>query len=181
MENCKETQIKAWICNKCGRIYGSEYTASICCKQYHCETCGCETSQYILMCEDCKETRDYNNATKMTIEEYETKFPGFMVCYNDEFYSSAEDILDTPCGDGIPAPKYCWGTDEHWLELEADNILNGMEEDSDCEDLEFQGAAYNSLRDFAEEWNKKYRKNFYSMNNKIAILIPEELAKEYTE
>lgn len=45
-------------CEKCKKLYTSEYAANICCKQYHCRVCGKETPQYMLIVADglfCRE------------------------------------------------------------------------------------------------------------------------------
>lgn len=83
-----------WFCDKCGKGYASEYAASICCKQYHCSVCGIETPRYITKCDSCRNKELFEKAQKMTWEEYEEKFPGNMLYWNDEFYSDLGDLLD---------------------------------------------------------------------------------------
>ena len=49
-------------CEKCKKLYTSEYAANICCKQYHCRVCGKETPQYMLICDSCAEHERFEKA-----------------------------------------------------------------------------------------------------------------------
>lgn len=67
-------------CEKCKKLYTSEYAANICCKQYHCRVCGKEIPQYMLICDSCAERERFEKARKMTLAEYYEEFPGNMLC-----------------------------------------------------------------------------------------------------
>jgi len=173
MENCTETQIKAWKCDTCGKIYTDERVAGGCCKQYHCETCGCETPKYRLMCDSCRDKRDYDKATKMSYAEYCEKFPNNMICIGDDFYSELEEIVDEFYDKG-DAPEYCWGTEKIDVEIDPDSVLQDLLENSNCEDLEFDNEAYKEFKEFAKNWNEKYGVSYFVQTN-IVIPITEEL------
>jgi hypothetical protein len=180
MSEVKEIQIKAYQC-ECGKTYNDKYVAEICCKQYHCETCGAETKKYWLMCDPCREKRDFDKAKKITIEEYEKEYSGNMVYYNDNYYTDIDDMLDSLCCHDVDIlPSYCWGTDKVPVEIDAISVLDELLENSNCEDIDFSKEAYQEFKDFAEQWNKKWSQYYYMMND-IVILIPEEVLKEYQE
>ena len=173
-----ETTIKAYKCENCGQIYRDKYIANVCCKQYHCEVCGCETPQYWLICNTCRDKRDFDKAIKISIGEYEEKFKGNMVCYNDNFYSDVEDMLVTFYDNEFDLPSYCWGTDEMRCEL-TDNILDNLTEDT-YEDAEFDKEAYKEFNEFVTTWNEKYGLRYFTQNNYV-VLIPDEVLAKYRE
>lgn len=65
-----ETTIRAYKCETCGKVYTDEYVANICCKQYHCEVCGCETPKYWLMCNACRDKRDFDKYFKDVFDKF---------------------------------------------------------------------------------------------------------------
>ena len=79
-----EIQIKAYKCDKCGKIYVDKSVAEICCKQYFCEYCGKETPKYFLACSECSDKRNFEKATKMTYEEYIEKYPNYPIFDRNE-------------------------------------------------------------------------------------------------
>lgn len=180
MENCTEIQLKAWKCNNCGHAYTDERMASVCCKQYHCETCGCETHKYYLECDSCKEQRDYAKATKMSYAEYCEKFPKNMICFGENFYSELEELVDEFYDEENMEniPEYCWGTEELEIKIDADSVLDSLINDCAWEDAEFDDGAYKEFRKFADEWNKKYSISYFMQTN-IAIPITEEFKEKY--
>lgn len=171
-----ETTIKAWKCPTCGKIYTDEYVADVCCKQYHCEVCGCKTPKYWLICNACRNKRDFDKAIKISIDEYEEKFKGNMVYYGGEFYFDVDDMLETLWDREVDLPSYCWGTDEMRCEL-TDNVLDDLTEDT-YEDAEFNKEAYRKFNEFAEIWNEKYGLRYFTPNNYV-ILIPDEVLVKY--
>ena len=145
-------------CEKCKKLYTSEYAANICCKQYHCRVCGKETPQYMLICDSCAEHERFEKARKMTLAEYYEEFPGNMLYYGEEFYDDIESLLDSIDCDYEDIPKY--------------------EEDSDVEDFYFDDAGAKELREFVKQWNAKYAKSYYSWNDKVVVMLPPEYQKE---
>lgn len=142
-------------CEKCKKLYTSEYAANICCKQYHCRVCGKETPQYMLICDSCAEHERFEKARKMTLAEYYEEFPDNMLYYGEEFYDDIESLLDS-----------------------IDQMLQQAEEDSDVEDFYFDDVAAKELREFVKQWNAKYAKSYYSWNDKVVVMLPPEYQKE---
>ena len=132
-------------CEKCKKLYTSEYAANICCKQYHCRVCGKETPQYMLICDSCAEHERFEKARKMTLAEYYEEFPG---------------------------------TTMESMEIDANQMLQQAEEDSDVEDFYFDDAGAKELREFVKQWNAKYAKSYYSWNDKVVVMLPPEYRKE---
>ena len=153
----KEIQIKAYIYDKRRKIYTDKYLAEICCKQYYCEKCGKPTPKYSLECNECKEKRIYDNAIKMTYEEYIKKYPGYPIfdTVNEKFYWELEDYLDFIYNETEPPyPTYCFGAYKERLELDIENVIDDINTNADAEDdcgLE----ATKDFIDFIDNWNKK--------------------------
>ena len=123
-----------WFCDKCGKGYASEYAASICCKQYHCSICGIETPRYITKCDSCRNKELFEKAQKMTWEEYEEKFPGNMLYWNDEFYSDLGDLLDASEFGGFDVPDYVFGTYRDYLRLDPETHIAELIDEFDLRD-----------------------------------------------
>lgn len=174
--------IEVYECPKCGKLYRDEYIARICCKQYHCEVCNAPTPKCWLICDTCKEKRDYCKAKKMTIDEYEKQYSGNMVAYSDTYYDDVEMLLECDAwSSDNPPPSYCWGTEKVPVELDADTILDELIENANVDDLEFSRDAYDEFRKFANIWNKKHGQYYFYENKDIAILIPEDMRHEYIQ
>ena len=165
-------------CEKCKKLDTSEYAANICCKQYHCRVCGKETPQYMLICDSCAEHERFEKARKMTLAEYYEEFPGNMLYYGEEFYDDIESLLDSIDYDYEDIPKYVYGTTMESMEIDANQMLQQAEEDSDVEDFYFDDAGAKELREFVKQWNAKYAKSYYSWNDKVVVMLPPEYQKE---
>lgn len=150
-------------CEKCKKLYTSEYAANICCKQYHCRVC---------------ENERFEKARKMTLAEYYEEFPGNMLYYGEEFYDDIESLLDSIDCDYEDIPKYVYGTTMESMEIDANQMLQQAEEDSDVEDFYFDDVAAKELREFVKQWNAKYAKSYYSWNDKVVVMLPTEYQKE---
>lgn len=185
--NVEET--KAYKCTNCGVTYIDKSLAEKCCKPKHCEDCGTELPYkwYRTVCEPCAEKRYFDRSVKMKIEEYNEKYSNNMVFYNDNYYSDVYECLENlfdQCNDNqevkelVDNLEYIYGTECDLVELDGDSIIEQMEQDSNIEDFEVDSAGYKELNDFLVEWNKKYGTKCYSQD-KIAIMIPIELRKEY--
>lgn len=176
MESVKEVPGINYQCTKCGRVYNNKESAEVCCKQYHCKYCGKETSQFMLVCNECAERKHFDKATKMSLDEYCQKFPGNMVFYQGQYYSEVQELLDYLSDEGEPTPDYVWGTVKQWLILDADSIICDLEENSDLEDFEVCVKGRKELGTFIDSWNEKYGEDYF-MENDIAVLLNEEIAK----
>ena len=175
----KEIQIKAWKCENCGQVYTNEYVASTCCKQYTCDICGVLTNKYRTRCDACHEQKCYDAATKITLKEWEEKYPTYMVFYGDDYYYSVEDLLEHCADNNDELPEYCYGTDKEEYCLDVDSILTQIYDDMSCEDdYYFDEQGRKEFEEFAKQWNEKYKLITYGCN-KIVILIPDEVLQEY--
>lgn len=88
-------------------------------------------------------------------------------CFPALYKSPYEDI-----------PKYVYGTTMESMEIDANQMLQQAEEDSDVEDFYFDDIAAKELREFVKQWNAKYAKSYYSWNDKVVIMLPPEYQKE---
>lgn len=75
-------------------------------------------------------------------------------------------------------PKYVYGTTMESMEIDANQMLQQAEEDSDVEDFYFDDVAAKELREFVKQWNAKYAKSYYSWNDKVVVMLPTEYQKE---
>lgn len=140
--------------------------------------CGKETPQYMLICDSCAERERFEKARKMTLAEYYEEFPGNMLYYGEEFYDDIESLLDSIDCDYEDIPKYVYGTTMESMEIDANQMLQQAEEDSDVDDFYFDDAGAKELREFVKQWNAKYAKSYYSWNDKVVVMLPPEHQKE---
>jgi hypothetical protein len=177
MNNIEEIKIPAYKCLSCGKVYTQKSVAETCCKQYHCTICGADTPKYWLKCRSCIDKERYEKANKIKQLEWEAKYPNNMVCLNERFYSSIDDLLDYYEGED-DIPTYCWGTDEKQCQLDAESIMTNMYELCEWEDAEFSDDAALELKEFAEQWNKKHAVTYFTGNNTV-ILIGERCNRKW--
>lgn len=132
----------------------------------------------MLICDSCAEHERFEKARKMTLAEYYEEFPGNMLYYGEEFYDDIESLLDSIDCDYEDIPKYVYGTTMESMEIDANQMLQQAEEDSDVEDFYFDDVAAKELREFVKQWNAKYAKSYYSWNDKVVVMLPTEYQKE---
>lgn len=184
-------KVSAYKCGICGTTYLMKEFAEKCCQPKYCEDCGSELPYkwYYTTCNACHEKREYDKATKMTIEEYNEKCPDNMVYYGDEFYFSVEDCLESlfcNCEDAqevqdlVENLEYIYGTYAIPIQLDGDSIIQSMEEDSNLEDFDVESDGYKELNVFLEGWNKKYGTTAYTQDE-IVILIPKDVREKYAK
>lgn len=170
----KEVAIRGYQCEKCGATYAFEGQADYCCKEYHCRRCGCKTPKGWLICDKCNEEEKYEKAIKMTYDEYIKEYGDNMVVFGDDYYSDIEDVIDYCESYEIDTPKYVWGTKKYRAEIDGERIEEWTL-DNTFEDTEFSKDGRAELHLFIEEWNKKYGLDYYCENNKIAVIVPDEM------
>lgn len=187
--NVEET--KAYKCTNCGFTYLDHKFAEKCCKPTYCEDCGVAlpSNWYRTVCDPCAEKRYFNKSVKMTIEEYNEKYPANMVFYNDNYYSDVYECLESlfdSCSDYkeikelVENLRYIYGTESNLVELDGDSIIEDMEVNSNLEDFQVDSDGCKELNDFLVDWNKKYGTTSY-YQSEIAILIPRELREEHSK
>lgn len=169
------TQIPAWLCDKCGKIYNDEYRAKICCKEYHCKVCGQPTKYYRNLCDGCIEKQHYCNAEKISYKDYCKKLPNNMIWDGDDYYSDLEEMAELYVCTNKPIPDYVWGTEKYRVEIDIDNVISQAEEDSNLEDFSFDTyGETDSLRRFVKQWNEKNGQDAYYGEYEIAIVLTDE-------
>lgn len=120
----------------------------------------------------------------MTIDEYEKEFPDHMVFYNDNYFSCVDECLyylsGDYCAEDFTEIHHIYGTDKGRVELDSDNILVGLEENSNLEDWEVDSQGKKDFEEFIGKWNEKYGTDCYMVSD-VVILIPDEVKREYLE
>ena len=170
-ENIEEVNIKAYKCKQCGQVYINKTMAKLCHKKYYCENCGVETPRYMLLCAKCREKKLYEEATKMTYEEYTKKYPGCMIYYNNDYYADLEELLDSV----EEVPSYVFGTERERLELDIESEINCVEDNSNLEDFSFENTK--ELIDYVNKWNEQNGQDVYYVNEKVIIVLNKENCK----
>ena len=146
--------------------------------QYRCECDGAKAERQVE--QNKKEQERFDKAIKMTLEEYQEKYPNNMIVYGDKFYSDIDDLLEDLYDnyDGLfEFPKYVWGTKKSRTEIDAESAIERALEDS-YEDASFWDKAEEELFDFINQWNGKHGLDYYTESN-IVVFLPEELKEEF--
>lgn len=170
----EEIKVKAYKCDKCGKIYTDKYLAEICCKQYYCEKCGKPVSRYKTRCNSCQAKYIYDKATKMTYEEYIKKYPNYPIVdtVNGEFYWELEDYIDFINNETEPPyPTYCFGATKKRLEIDLDQVFENI--NYDIEDG-YELTITKDLEDFIDKWNKGNGQDIFYINENIVVEFNKE-------
>lgn len=170
--------VDIFICETCGKMYLNERAAENCCAPYHCSVCGKETPRYILKCNSCSSKEKYEAARKLTLEEYEKEFPGCMLYDGNDYFADMEELIDHYQYNDSPIPNYVYGTFRVYGEIDPDEVLEGIEQELDCEDLAFDKEAYEEFRAFAKQWNEKHKIYCYYSDEKVVVLISPDILEE---
>ncbi len=168
--NCYNGVLK--VCKHCGQPIGG--------RKYQCECEGAKAERESQRLQ--KEQEYFEKATKMTLKEYQEKYPNNMMVYGDEFYSDIDDFLETlydrySNDEDFEFPEFVWGTKKLRAEIDADYVIERALEDT-YEDAEFGQNAEGELFDFINQWNDKHGIDYYTESN-IVIMLPEELKQEF--
>lgn len=176
MKNKETKEILVYSCGYCAKMYRNKEDADLCHMDRTCKTCGkvIEKKSYHLNCDECRiklekeeELRLYEKATKMTYEEYETKYPGHMVVVDDEYYLDVDYALDGyKTGDN----PIVWGTSKHFTTIDADSLVETFEEETGLEDFYLDSEAVKKLVEILKLWNDKYSQVTYYKDTDIVIV-----------
>jgi hypothetical protein len=175
VSNPKEATL--WQCEKCKQYYINKKDAEDCCRERTCEQCGVILDPRIpyTVCSECREINNYDRCKKMTIQEYEKKFPDHMVIMEDEFYANVEDAVDSYFAEHGTILKYVYGTQKEYAVVDIEAALDYAD---DVENVEFDSYARQELIDFVDKWNEKNKIGFFVATN-IAIDIPGDYYEKY--
>lgn len=184
-------EVKAYQCEKCKQAYLRKEQADNhhCTHERKCEDCGkaLEPQWYYTICEGCRINREFQKekdrfekATKITLAEYESAYPGLIFTDGEDgFGSDADSLADVMADESGHYPTYLWGTTRQEINLDADSIVSMLEEDSNAyEDYEVSESAAEDIRRFVDEFNEKHQDHSFAVNYGVAVLLPEEWIKE---
>lgn len=147
----------------------------------YCDICGVAISEksHYSCCNKCLEQQRYNECTKMTINEYEKKYPNNPIIVNvGELifnYPSINNMLTKRHSCGLKIPEYVYGTELRCAKINIIKAINeALEEAGDG--AEFYSDQLENLIDFVSEWNIENGLEYF-VKAKIVINIPEKLRK----
>lgn len=172
MSNVEEVTTTGYRCKECGKIYMDKQLAELCHKHYYCEVCGKETERYWLICDSCREKKQYKEATKISYKEYLEKYPGYMIYDGSDYYQDLDELIEMYECDDKQLPKYVYGTIKERIEVNIENAIECAEEDSNCEDFSFDNTE--ELIEMVNKWNEKNGTFVYYVQDKLIILLTEE-------
>lgn len=169
-------------CGTCHRSTATRQEALECCVPYVCEDCGAEYKSY---CEPCgkkkseaKEQAIYDKAKKVSITEYSGQMLYCDHCY--EYFWDLDTFLDDHA-DQETIPDWVWGTTQHGLKLDAEDIV--------CRQLEndefYEGAGDSipkesiaEMQSFFNGWLVKNPLDSYEQDCSTVVNIEKEV-EEY--
>lgn len=169
-----------YSCERCGKMYYERERADLCCNDKSCRKCGTKIDKkdYYMDCVHCrnkakieKENELFNNANKLTVEEYTNQFPNHPFFLNDNYYHELEYLEDEYFDDEENMPKYVWGTSVEKVELDYYDIIERFEEGVRLEDYEADKVAIDELKEFCKQWNDKHAPNVYWQDTSIVVLL----------
>ena len=179
-------EVKAYQCDKCKKAFFDQDAADghYCTHDQHCEDCGVllKPEHYYTVCDSCrakreskKEAERFAKARKLTVAEYEKEFPGCLYSDGDDKYAyEADSVADEIAERTDKYPIYVWGTKQEEINLNADSIIQMLEEhDNAYEDYEVSKDAIEEIREFVEQFNEEHADHSFFTNYNVAVLMPE--------
>ena len=154
-------EVIAYKCGNCGQPYMDDKYAIKCCQTKACEGCGIELPHkyYYTVCDLCRESAKRLRATeKLTLDEYIEKYPGNGVFTSDYKYYDIDDFCEEiedwlSYNDEGEPPEYVYGADRCFVRLNAENIMENLEEQVSFEDdvQMFYQDAHDEMESFCTE------------------------------
>jgi DNA-directed RNA polymerase subunit RPC12/RpoP len=169
-----------YACGHCGKLFRAKKDADFCHTDRTCNTCGAVIGKldYYTSCQNCRTEKQrkadeeaFKKATKMTVDEYVKAFPQNPIVYNDAWFFNVEDIYEQFYDSEDETPEYVWGTECKFQTIDYSDVVQDFEEHVEIEDYELDDVAVKELKEFFEQWNKKYGQDVYYESNKIAVLL----------
>lgn len=161
---------QAYVCSVCGSWYSEELVAERCCQPKHCEDCECElpANHQFTVCDHCREQRKLSKAEKISLKDYVARYP------NAPLFTQEGEAIDIDQLDecGTQMPEYFYGAKNTYIALDAEYIINQLEEvvfDSDYQP--FDDAAYKEIKDFCSKWNEEHKVGYFVENSELAVYV----------
>lgn len=177
--NAKTIPCVQYRCGECNSSHISLENAKKCCMPKYCRVCGSELSPrwYKNICTVCEEAKCYENAEKITYDEYLNRGGEILVVGGDDYYGDMESLMDSLEDNYMNEenlPTYCYGTVKVRNDVDIEWAIEKALEEA-YEDAEFSNT--DELIAFVKEWNAKNAPSTYWPDDKTVVLIPWE-AKE---
>lgn len=179
-------EVKAYYCEKCDGYYLKE--EHYCRGDRKCNDCGVplKLEWYYTVCPSCKDRREenklkerFNKAEKLSLAEYEEKYPNYPLYTDDEnsdFY--ADSLFDIVCENNDIKPTFFWGATKNTIGLDFDDIHTRLvEHDFAYDDYDIDKEAAEFIQNFVDEYNLKYVGESFNINYGVAVILPEEWQK----
>lgn len=162
----------AYQCGVCKNTYLDKESAEKCCTPKFCEDCGVELKPwwYRTICKPCHEKRQFNNAEKLTPEQWDGWVQRDGYGYNEGYFESLDDLLEYCKDEDIKPPNwvFCCELVEHKLDI--DDAIETMLEEAH-EDARDYLINEDELRQFIEEWNAKQKvATYYPDYSRVVVL-----------
>jgi len=179
----KSSKTTVWQCAKCHAYYLVEHIAESCCtkkaewpaKPPRLCKCGAEIEySNELHCQACKELSRFGRAEKL--DGYDGWINADGYGYNEGYFESVAELLEHCEDEGVAPPAYAYACDKiQWPGIDIDAVLENEFKEYH-EDATDSLVAYQELRSFIAEWNKKQDLVSYYPNWKKVVLIKSEEA-----
>ena len=174
-------EIIAYKCSNCGQTYLDKSFSDKCCEPKLCEDCGVELPPkwYRTVCDSCQSKREFNRGIVLTMEEFlKSEYKDNMVYYDGRYYVDIDDCVESILDCEIDDVKYVNATDKYLHELDADNLIEELECNTNCEeDLYVDKQGVKELENFLKVWNEKYHLTTYGEAN-VYIKIDDYIKEE---
>lgn len=175
------SEIKAWKCDKCSKVWLDKQVADDCCKDKEgtnkCHVCGCDVNKPYIICSDCKEKERFEKAKKVKYNDYNV---GCMWDENkDKYFWEKEDLEEDYYNDAFDngeepvCPEWCYGCTVIPFKVDIDCAIERASEDMHDEFENSMIVDLKELYEFVENWNKKQSAVTYYMDYNTVVLLNE--------
>jgi hypothetical protein len=126
---------------------------------------------YWTVCDACRIDEKVRKARHIPESKYDDP-----VFFNDKYFKDLDALLDYYYEDDGSTPGPVFGSTAEYIKLNPESILSGLEEEVmfDDEVDMFPDKAYSEVYDFCNQWNEKYKFEYYIPNYKIVIDLEDE-------
>lgn len=142
--------VKLWLCSSCNRVSVGRDVADKCCT---CLRCGCSISRTHYYCQDCEPIHRMESFERRAEKATRCEPSDNVECWYDDwsnryYFGPIEEVLTEFDADSMPDVLYF--CTEHRVRLDADAILQNVDENSNVEDgLDLDGR---TLQPILDKW-----------------------------